>query len=119
MKVQLDKVAAVVRFVNAYIDLITDVTLTDEKMDEYIKYAISVSKIDISPLELDEIKRDLTYQHQIKCTPGQSLLDDYDDVNWYSEIKDSLTDKKFWPRYKNYLELMSGLSIVLVIFLFL
>lgn len=104
MKVQLDKVAAVVRFVNAYIDLITDVTLTDEKMDEYIKYAISVSKIDISPLELDEIKRDLTYQHQIKCTPGQSLLDDYDDVNWYSEIKDSLTDKKFWPRYKNYLE---------------
>ena len=104
MKVQLDKVAAVVRFVNAYIDLVKDVALTDKKMEEYIQYAISVSKIEVSPLELDEIKRDLTYQHQIKCTPGQSLLDDYDDVNWYTEIKDSLPDKKFWPRYKNYLE---------------
>lgn len=104
MKVQLDKVTAVVRFVNAYIGLLTDVELTDEKMNEYINYAISVSKLDVSPLELDEIKRDLTYQHQIRCTPGQSLLDDYEDTTWYTDIKDSLTDKKFWPRYKNYLE---------------
>lgn len=104
MKVELDKVAAVVRFVNAYIELVSDVELTDAKMDEYIKYAISVSKLDVSDLELDEIKRDLTYQHQIRCTPGQSLLDDYDDVTWYTDIKDTLTDKKFWPRYKNYLE---------------
>ena len=89
MKVELDKVAAVVRFVNAYIELVSDVELTDAKMDEYIKYAISVSKLDVSDLELDEIKRDLTYQHQIRCTPGQSLLDDYDDVTWYTDIKDT------------------------------
>lgn len=104
MKVEQNKVAAVVRFVNAYIGLVSDVDLTDAKMDEYIKYAISVSKLEISELELDEIKRDLTYQHQIKCSPGQSLLDDYDDTTWYTDIKDSLKDKKFWPRYKNYLE---------------
>ena len=104
MKVKQDVVAAIVRFVNAYIDLVPNVELTDAKMDEFIEYAISVSKLEVSPLELDEIKRDLTYQHQIRCTPGQSLLDDYEDTTWYTDIKDSLTDKKFWPRYKNYLE---------------
>lgn len=104
MKVQVDTVNAVVRFVNAYIDLVPDVELTDEKLTEFIDYAISVSKVSVTPLELDEIKRDLTYQHQIRCTPGQSLLDDYDDITWYTDIKDSLTDKKFWSRYRNYLE---------------
>ena len=64
MKVEIDKVNAVVRFVNAYIDLVSDVELTDEKLMEYIDYAISVSKVSVTPLELDEVKRDLTFQHQ-------------------------------------------------------
>ena len=97
MKVKQDVVSAIVRFVNAYIDLVPNVELTDAKMDEFIEYAISVSKLEVSPLELDEIKRDLTYQHQIRCTPGQSLLDDYEDTTWYTDIKDSLTDKSHKP----------------------
>ena len=104
MKVEYEKIAAVVRFVNAYIDLVKDIELTDEKLSDYINYATAVSNVTVNSLELDEIKRDLTYQHQIRCTPGQSLLDDYDDEEWYTNIKDSLTEKRFWPRYKNYLE---------------
>ena len=93
MKVNQETVSAIVRFVNAYIDLNPNVELTDDKLNTFIEYAVSVANLEVSALELDEIKRDLTYQHQIRCTPGQSLLDDYDDATWYTDIKDTLTDK--------------------------
>lgn len=101
MSVDLLKVQKIVSFVNAYIGL-NEGELTDEKLDQYIQTAINMSSMDFTNLEIMAAKNDLTYNHQIKCTPGQSLLDNYDDDKWYIEIKDSI-EPKFWSRYSNYL----------------
>lgn len=101
MKVNLEKVQILVDFVNGYIGII-QCELTEKVIDEYLQTAKNVANVDFTDLEIEEAKKDLMYRHQIFCTPGESLLDDYDDIDWYTNIKDSL-ENKFWVRYKSYL----------------
>ena len=101
MNTDLMKVQKLVSFVNGLIG-IKEGELTDDLLDQYLKTAINLSNLDFTDLEIAAAKNDLTYFHQIKCTPGESLLDDYDDVEWYKNIKDTI-EPKFWSRYSNYL----------------
>ena len=102
MKTDFQKVQELIRFVDSWISMMHETDLTNEKLANYIKNAINMTGIDYSDTEIEEAKRDLTYRHQIHCTPGESLLADYDDENWYTDSKEEIVPK-FWERYKNYL----------------
>lgn len=77
-------------------------TLTDEKIDELISQALSIVSVDCSDEEREACKRDLKYRYMIQSRPGSKILNDYDQEEWYSDIKDEI-DQKFWLRYKDYL----------------
>ena len=87
MNTDLMKVQKLVSFVNGLIG-INEGELTDDLLDQYLNTAINMSNLNFTDLEIAAAKNDLTYFHQIKCTPGESLLDNYDDVEWYRNIKD-------------------------------
>ena len=74
-------------------------TLTDEKIDELISQALSIVSVDCSDEEREACKRDLKYRYMIQSRPGSKILNDYDQEEWYSDIKDEI-DQKFWLRYK-------------------
>lgn len=76
--------------------------LTEEKIDEVIDRASVFVGGNLLPEEFESIKRDLQYQYQVRCSPGQSILNDYDQENWYDECKSDI-EPKFWNRYKDYL----------------
>lgn len=76
--------------------------LTEEKIEEAINRTAAFECVELIPEEFEYIKRDLQYLYQVRCTPGQSLLNDYDQENWYEECKSDI-EPKFWNRYKNYL----------------
>lgn len=101
MNTDLMKVQKLVSCVNGLIGIIEG-ELTDDLLDQYLKTAINLSNLNFTDLEIAAAKNDLTYFHQVKCTPGESLLDDYDDIEWYKNIKDTI-EPKFWSRYSNYL----------------
>ncbi|MCQ2091159.1 MAG: Z1 domain-containing protein [Fibrobacter sp.] len=76
--------------------------LSEEKLEDVInKSALFIGAV-LLPEEFEAIKRDLQYQYQVRCSPGQSILNDYDQEMWYDEAKADI-DPKFWTRYKDYL----------------
>ncbi len=103
MSINLEKVAKLVRGVNSLISLNNcENTLDDIVLDYYISTVIQISSANFDPEELAAVKRDLTYEHKIFTIPGESLLGDYDEREWYTDKKD-LIQPRFWTRYKNYL----------------
>lgn len=104
MSIDYDNVQKLISFVNSCIGMESDLVLTDEKLDSYIKLALSMFPREFTEAELKEVRNDLTYQHQIHCDQGVSLLSEYDDEKWYTEKKAAgKIDEKFWSRYKTYL----------------
>lgn len=103
MPVDFKKVANVARAAKTLIDSseIAD-ELTDEKIEEVIQDAACYTKKSLLPEEVEYIKRELQYQYQVRCSPGQSILNNYDDVKWYDECKIGI-EPRFWSRYKDYL----------------
>ena len=101
--VNLDRVSNIVGMVRNLIDL-TGVanTLTDEKIDELISQTLAIAAIELPDEEREACRRDLKYRYMIQSAPGSKILNDYEQEEWYSEIKDEI-DQKFWTRYKNYL----------------
>lgn len=77
-------------------------TLTEERIDELIKEAIGFVGINCLDEELEKCRRDLKYRYMIQSRPGSKILNDYDQEEWYSDIKDDI-EQKFWLRYKDYL----------------
>lgn len=77
-------------------------SLTEEKIEEAINRTATFEGELLLPEEFEYIKRELQYQYQVKCSPGQSILNDYDQENWYDECKSAI-EPKFWSRYRNYL----------------
>lgn len=77
-------------------------TLTDEKIDELISQALSIVNAECSDEDREACRRDLKYRYMIQSRPGSKILNDYDQEEWYTDIKDEL-DQKFWLRYKDYL----------------
>lgn len=76
--------------------------LTEEIIDELIKEAIGFVGINCIDEELEACRRDLKYRYMIKSIPGSKILNDYNQDEWYSDIKDDI-QQKFWLRYKDYL----------------
>lgn len=77
-------------------------TLTEEKIDDLIIEVIGFAGIDYLPEELEACKRDLKYRYMIQSKPGSKILNDYEQEEWYTEIKDEI-QQDFWLRYKDYL----------------
>lgn len=77
-------------------------SLTDEKIDELISQALSIVNTEWLPDEREACKRELQYRYMIQSRPGSKILKDYDQKEWYTDIKDEI-DQKFWLRYKDYL----------------
>lgn len=77
-------------------------TLTEEKIDQLIGEAIGFIGISCPDEDIESCKRDLKYRYMIQSRPGSKILNDYDQEEWYSDIKDEI-DQKFWLRYKDYL----------------
>ena len=99
----IGKIANIARMADAFISLDkAENNLDENAVDEYIQKAINVSGVECSSEELAVLKRNMQYKYQIFTTPGQSILADYDQDNWYTDRKAEI-DSKFWTRYKNYL----------------
>ena len=103
MKIDLDKVGKLTSFVDRLIQLKgIENSLDDDIIEEQIKCAVMVSGVSYTPEEIDSAKKDITWRYQIFATPGQSILEDYDQDNWYDDAKAEIVPT-FWTRYKNYL----------------
>ena len=103
MKTNIEKVAKLVGFVDKLIQMIEIENKLDEvKISEMIKKALEISGATYSDEEIEAAKRDITWRYQIFTTPGQSILADYDEEDWYEEAKNNITPI-FWTRYKDYL----------------
>jgi len=101
--VNQDRVNSIVGMVRNLIDLTGAAdSLTDGKIDELIAQTLSIARIVLPEEEHEACRRDLKYRYMIQSTPGSKILNDYEQEEWYSEIKDEI-DQKFWSRYKNYL----------------
>ena len=60
----------------------------DEKLSmKMIKQTLSISGATYSEEELGAAKRDITWKYQIFTTPGQNILADYDEADWYEDAK--------------------------------
>lgn len=98
-----DKIDNLTRMVDSLIQLNnSDKNLDDEAVDGYIKTVVAMSGAECSNEEMAALKRNIQYKYQIYTVPGQSILADYEQENWYSDRKSEITPR-FWNRYKNYL----------------
>ena len=103
MSIDFNKVGNIIRSASSFIEMSgIGNDLSEEKIKEVIEKTSSFIGTSLLPEEFEAIKRDLHYQYQVKCSPGQSILNDYDQEKWYDEVKSDI-EPKFWSRYKNYL----------------
>lgn len=103
MNKDLEKIAKLTGLVDRLIQINeNDIELNDEVVYEFINKALSISEAEYSYDEMEAAKNDITWRYQIKAEPGQSILGDYDQENWYNNVKDQI-EPIFWARYKDYL----------------
>lgn len=103
MSVDIEKVAKLVGFVDRLIQIREiDNQLDEDMVSSLIQEALLISRATFSAEDLEAAKRDITWKYQIFSTPGQSILADYDEENWYEEAKSEIMPV-FWTRYKDYL----------------
>ena len=109
MKLNLERVEMLVRFVDLQLELQHYVqpgfVITEAALDGFLNKACEdYSQMNYTQEEVAAAKRDLTYKHQVYCIGGESILADYDDRKWYTDKKEAgeISDK-FWERYKTYL----------------
>ena len=99
----VEKIAKLTGFVDRLIQLKNiDNELDDEIVYDLIKQALTISGAEYTEEEIEAAKHDITWRYQIKANPGQSILDDYDQENWYDNAKSEIVPL-FWTRYKDYL----------------
>lgn len=99
----VEKIAKLTGFVDRLIQLKgVENELDDETVYELINQALVISGADYSEEEIETAKHDITWRYQIKAEPGQSILADYDQDNWYDDAKSEIVPQ-FWTRYKDYL----------------
>ena len=103
MSVNLEKVAKLVGFVDRFIQLTDAENQLDEAtIDKMIQQALELSQARFSDEEIEAARRDITWKYQIFTTPGQSILADYDEDDWYEDARNDILPF-FWTRYKDYL----------------
>lgn len=103
MSMDLEKIGKLTGFVEKLIQIKEMETILDENVvSEMIEEAIRISGVLYTEEEKEAAKRDITWKYQIFANPGQSILEDYNQENWYDDRKLEI-EPKFWTRYKNYL----------------
>lgn len=103
MSLDIEKISKLTGFVDKLIQIKgIEHTLNEDIVIELIDQAITISGAVYSQEEKEAAKRDITWKYQIFAEPGQSILEDYDQENWYDDRKAEI-EPKFWTRYKNYL----------------
>lgn len=103
MGVDLEKVSLVCRSIDVLIQVENSAAdLTENSVEDYVTKALTFTGASLSIEEFDAVKRDITWKYQITTTPGQSIVDDYDQECWYDEVKSNI-NPMFWTRYKDYL----------------
>lgn len=102
MNIDLERVELLTSFVDRLIQIRNISDLSEDCISELITEAISFSGAVYSDAEIDAAKRDITSRYQIRTTPGESILLDYEMDQWYDEKKSDIVPF-FWSRYKNYL----------------
>ena len=103
MSIDIEKVAKLTGFVDRLIQLKNiEYDLNEEIVAQLIDQALTISGVEYAPEEIEAAKRDITWKYQIFVDPGQSILEDYNQENWYDDAKSEITPA-FWTRYKNYL----------------
>ena len=103
MSIDIEKISKLTGFVDKLIQIKEiEYSLNEEIVEDLINQAISISGAVYSQEEKEAAKRDITWKYQIYAAPGQSILEDYDQDNWYDDRKAEI-EPKFWTRYKNYL----------------
>lgn len=103
MPIDFKKINNILRVAKSFIEMSqTETDLTEEMISEVINQSAAFAKVSLNLEEFEAIKRDLQYQYQVRCSPGQSILNDYEQENWYEECKSEI-EPRFWNRYKNYL----------------
>ena len=99
----IGKIADVARMADIFISLDkAENDLNEDAINKYIQKSINVAGVTCSIEELAALKRNMQYKYQIFTTPGQSILADYFQNDWYTDCKAKIVPK-FWTRYKNYL----------------
>lgn len=110
MSVDLNKVSQFCRSIDVLIELDKSANdLSEESVAKYIDRAISFTGVSLTMEETEAVKRDITWKYQIFTSPGQSIVDDYDQEKWYDEAKGGI-NPAFWTRYKDYLIDVKGFS---------
>ena len=103
MSVNIDKIGNYVRAVAVSVDIKElHSSITEDNIDEIILDALKSFNITLSDEEFQAVKRDVSWKYKVYSTPGESLIADYEQDNWYDEAKDNI-NPVFWTRYKNYL----------------
>ena len=98
-----DKISNLERMIDVFISADKAENRLDENLiEDYISKARHLLPFEWSDEELAAVHRDVFWKYQIRTIPGQSILADYEQENWYSDRKADI-DPKFWTRYKNYL----------------
>lgn len=101
--IDMEKVNDLDRVVNSVISakaLVGD--LNEEIINTCIAQCISLLGISYSGEEIEAVHNNVSYKYQVFAEPGESIVSDYEEDNWYEDRKDEI-DHKFWNRYKNYL----------------
>lgn len=104
MSIDLEKVSQCTRFVDALIqikNMNVDTDLNESIIEELIQQALAMGA-KLTEEEIVAAKRDITWKYKIFSTPGQSILADYEQDNWYDDKKSDIVPQ-FWTRYKDYL----------------
>lgn len=107
--VNLERINNLVRMIDAYIALNKLENDLDERKIDMLIRQVNISEVFFSDDEVEAIKREINWKYQIYTTPGQSIMANYEQDNWYSEVKTDI-DARFWTRYKNYLIDVNGFS---------
>lgn len=98
-----DNISSVVRTVDILISVDRAENILDEAaVKQYINKASDFLKIVPDEEELAAISREIFWKYQVRSTPGESILNDYEQGRWYDDRKSEI-DPKFWTRYRDYL----------------
>ena len=98
-----DNISSVVRTVDVLVSLNKAENILDEAaVRQYINKAAAFLNIAPDNEEMAAISREIFWKYQVRSTPGESILNDYDQGNWYDDRKSEI-DPKFWTRYRDYL----------------
>lgn len=103
MSVDIEKVSKLVGLVDKLIQIKgIENSLDESAVMNLIRSGLDFSGASYSDEEIEAVKRDITWKYQIFTMPGQSILADYDQEDWYDDAKANITPV-FWTRYKDYL----------------